>query len=65
MYDTITPEWLSDRQVAAIFSVSRSTVWRWAHDGHLPRPRKIGPQCVRWRRVDIERVSRELAGEAA
>lgn len=28
--------------VAALFSVSAATVWRWCKAGHLPRPTRIG-----------------------
>lgn len=28
--------------VAALFSVSAATVWRWCKAGHLPKPKRIG-----------------------
>jgi predicted DNA-binding transcriptional regulator AlpA len=27
--------------VAALFSISRATVWRWCREGHLPQPNRI------------------------
>lgn len=39
---------LSVRQVAERYSVSTSTVWRWAKAGDLPQPTRFGPQAVRW-----------------
>ena len=36
------------RVTAAVLGCSIPTVWRWAAIGVLPKPRKIGPSCVRW-----------------
>ena len=53
---------LTDRQSAALFSISRPTFWRRVGDGTLPRPIKIGG-ATRWRRDEllaaIERVAAE------
>lgn len=40
--------WASDRQLAARYSVSRSTIWNWVKEGKLPPPDKIGG-ASRWR----------------
>lgn len=45
---------LSDRQVAALLSCSRRTVWKMASCGDLPKPVRVGSRTVRWRRTDIE-----------
>jgi predicted DNA-binding transcriptional regulator AlpA len=50
---------LSDRDVAARYRVSRPTVWRWAGNGNLPPPVKLSQGATRWRLEDL------LAFEAA
>lgn len=52
---------LSATDVATLFGVGKSTVWRWARLGSLPEPVRI---CgtTRWRRDDIE--DRIRAGSA-
>lgn len=39
---------VSDRTIAALAEVSKVTVWRWAREGRIPKPKKIGPNCTRW-----------------
>ncbi len=51
---TKLPAYLTDRQAAARYSVSRNTVWRWAKDGSFPKPTQLSPQCTRWRLADLE-----------
>lgn len=46
--------YLRDTEVAAMFSVSRTTVWKWAGNGKLPEPVKISEGCTRWNRLEIE-----------
>lgn len=48
------PDYFSVQQVAARLGVSVATVWRWAADGTLPKPVKLGPNTTRWRVADIE-----------
>ena len=43
---------LTDRQVAEIMSCGRSTIWRWAAEGTIPQPLKIGG-VSRWRKSSI------------
>jgi len=45
---------LTEREVAALFHVSRDAIRRWARDGRLPRL-KIG-RCARYRAIDVERI---------
>ncbi len=40
--------------LAALLSVSRTTVWRWTQSGHLPPPLKIGPHTTGWRSSVVE-----------
>lgn len=46
---------LTDREAAALISCGKSTIWRWAAEGVIPRPLKIGGMS-RWRLSDIEAV---------
>lgn len=49
------PQYLTDLDVAARFSISRPTVWRWAGDpGHkFPAPIKLSQGVTRWRLQDL------------
>jgi predicted DNA-binding transcriptional regulator AlpA len=60
--------WVSDIQIAEHYGVSRATVWRWAsgwstrnkhgdlieHPPKIPRPKKVGANCSRWRWEDVK-----------
>ena len=54
---------LRPRQVAELFGVSRTTVWRLVQRGELPRPIRISAGVVGWRRSVIETwlAEREMA----
>lgn len=42
--------YLSDREVAARYGVSRGTKWRWVKtDRSFPRPIELSSGCTRWR----------------
>lgn len=46
---------LTDTEAAALFGISRPTLWRWRKDvPNFPQPVKIGPRTVRYRLADIE-----------
>ncbi len=49
-------QYISDVQLAEIFSVSRATIWRWAASGILPQPLKLSPGCTRWRLDQIKQL---------
>ncbi|MGD1886876.1 MAG: helix-turn-helix transcriptional regulator [Cohaesibacteraceae bacterium] len=55
---------LSDRETADQLGCGRSTVWRWASDGTLPRPIKIGG-LARWRQSWITTVIQEAEADRA
>jgi prophage regulatory protein len=55
--------YLSDRQTAERFGVSRCTVWRWLREGGFPRPIKLSAGCTRWRLSDVERWENEKTQE--
>lgn len=46
--------YLSDKQVADRFSVSRQTIWRWRRVAEFPSPFSLSPGCTRWKLSDIE-----------
>lgn len=53
---------LSDADLAARFSVTRQTVWRW-HRANLgfPRAVSLSPGCTRWKLSEIESWEKGLA----
>ena len=46
---------LSDREAATLLGCGRSTVWRWAANGTIQKPLKIGGMS-RWPKSEIEAV---------
>lgn len=58
---TILSQWASDKQLAKRYDVSRSTIWRWAAEGIIPKPRKLSPGCTRWKLADLEQFEQEAA----
>lgn len=46
--------YLSDKQLAARFSVHRLTVWRWVKQGKLPQPYRLSDRCTRWKLSEVE-----------
>lgn len=44
--------WLVDKQVCAVLSIGRSTLWRWVREGRIARPVRIG-RMTRWRISDV------------
>ena len=56
--------YLTDKQVAERYGVSRVTIWRGVKvDPAFPRPVSLSPGCSRWKAADIEawEASREVA----
>ncbi len=50
---------LREKQVlSTVAPVHRTTWWRWVKAGTAPKPVKIGPRTVAWRRTDLERWQR-------
>ncbi|NOD67602.1 helix-turn-helix domain-containing protein [Ruegeria sp. HKCCD7303] len=45
-------EYLKDQEVADLLGIGKSTVWKYIHEGVLPKPVKIGGS-TRWRRSEI------------
>lgn len=63
----MVPEtYLSDIQLAARYSVHRTTPWRWAKsDPTFPKPVTLTPGCTRWKLSEIEAWETSRATAAA
>ncbi|PZX44572.1 AlpA family transcriptional regulator [Roseinatronobacter thiooxidans] len=47
--------YLSDKQVAERYSVTRQTVWRWSRDrADFPKAITLSQGCTRWKLADLE-----------
>lgn len=57
-------EYLTDRDLAARYQVSRNTIWGWARSGNLPKPVKLGESCTRWLRSEILALEKQKASLA-
>ena len=55
---------IADREAATILGCGRSTIWRWASEGTIPKPIKIGG-LSRWRLSWITRVIADAEKDAA
>ena len=56
--------YVSDKQLAARFGVSKPCIWRWTREySDFPKPYKLSPGCTRWKVSEIEawEKSREVA----
>lgn len=58
---TVT-EYLPRTDVQARYSLSRSTLYDWINKGKFPKPVKLGPRIVRWKRSDLENWEQERQG---
>lgn len=47
-------KYISDRQAAERYGVSRQTWWRWVRERGAPQPYRFTPQCTRWSLSEIE-----------
>jgi excisionase family DNA binding protein len=41
-------------ELAALLHIHQQTVWKWARDGAMPAPIRLGEGVTVWRAVDIE-----------
>lgn len=48
----MTQELLKVSDVAALLGAGKSTIWRWAQNGDIPAPVKIGG-ATRWKLCDL------------
>lgn len=52
---SLIPSVLIDaRELSAMLSVSKPSIWRWKEAGKLPPAIALTSQCIRWRRSDVE-----------
>lgn len=42
------------KQLAPLLGVSEPTMYRWIAAGHLPRPRRVGPNVTGWLKGEIQ-----------
>lgn len=56
-------KYLSDKDLAARYSIHRATPWRWVQNGKLPAPIKINGS-TRWKVSDIEAFEAEQEASA-
>lgn len=40
--------YLSDKQLANRYGVTRTTIWRWSRVNQFPKPVRLGSGCTRW-----------------
>lgn len=61
----LSPEtlYIPVEQVAARFSVSVDTIWRWCRRGVFPKPYHPGGCSARWRVAEIEQYEHSLTVE--
>jgi prophage regulatory protein len=45
---------LTDKEVAGVLKLSRSSVWRLARAGKLPKPVKVGLNAARWKKSELK-----------
>lgn len=57
-------EYVSDKQAATRFGVTRATVRKWARvNPKFPRPIKLSEGCTRWRVADLDKwASSQMEG---
>ena len=49
----------TDRQLADVYNVGRSSIWSWVAKGLLPKPRKLGLRTSRWFGDDLLKLEKE------
>ena len=50
---TFTNRLLKLREVKAMTSLGATRIYKMINEGKFPRPRQLGPACVRWLESDI------------
>lgn len=57
-YDSSTPHsippCMRPKAAADFLQIGLSTLWKWAKEGKVPPPVKMGGRCTVWRRADLE-----------
>lgn len=57
-------QYLKDTDLAERYQIARNTVWDWSRKGILPKPIKLGHQCTRWLRSEVEARERDMANRS-
>jgi len=62
-------KFVTDRQLAERYSVSRASIWRWVRTGQLPQPIYLASGTTRWNLEDVvqheQRLEKRRAPNAA
>ncbi|MDX1573806.1 MAG: AlpA family phage regulatory protein [Methylophaga sp.] len=56
-------KYLTDKEVAARYSLGRSTIWLWTRENKFPKPRKLN-HSTRWHVDDLIKWEAELKDKA-
>ncbi|PAV25205.1 hypothetical protein CF392_12265 [Tamilnaduibacter salinus] len=59
-----TETFLRRHEVEKLTGLGRSTIYLWMRQGHFPRPFKIGPRAVAWKRSSIQAWMDQRGGAA-
>jgi predicted DNA-binding transcriptional regulator AlpA len=54
-----------ERKPWLLFSVSRTTWWRWEKDGLVPKGIQLGPNTKGWRMSDLEKCLEDKQGPSS
>lgn len=54
--------YLSDKETASRYQISRATVWRWVKEGKLPKPVKLAAGTTRFKLAHLERWEADQEG---
>jgi len=59
----ITPnqKWLRAKEISEIYSIGKSTIFKWVTEGKLPKGKKLSPKCTVWNREEIDNVFNEMS----
>jgi len=60
---SLNTKYFSDKQLAARYGTTRTTVWRWVQKYGFPAPVKLSPGCARWPIDRIEAYEKEVAAK--
>jgi prophage regulatory protein len=63
--ETALQEFYSDLDLAIRYSVARVTIWRWARGGKFPKHIKLGENCSRWPRAEVEQWEAARAAQVS
>lgn len=53
-------QFFRERQVLALFPISRSQLWKLIKEERFPAPVKLSPKCSLWRGGDLRQIGEKL-----